>query len=92
MENRNMKISVGVEALLANAHAPAPSGKYYTFEGDLNQMSKAAEVARMLGFQVGVSGGLPYVCSEEEYNKVVRYIVTNQIEGYWNYDTVPEEA
>lgn len=80
-----MKISVGVAALLANSHAPAPSGTYYTFEGDLCQMARAADVARKLGYEVGVTGGLPYVCSKEEYDKVVRYIVANKIEGYWHY-------
>ncbi len=80
-----MEISTGVAALLANAHTPIPSEDFYLFEGDLCQMSKAAQVARQLGFEVGVAGGLPYVSSKEEFNKVVQYIIDNRIEGYWHY-------
>lgn len=85
MEKGEMEFSTGVAALLANAHAPEPSEEFYTFEGDLDQMAKAAGVARKLGFEVGVVGGLPYVISKEEYDAVVKYIVDNQIEGYWHY-------
>lgn len=85
MYNGKMKISEGVAALLANAHQPMPEGKRYFFEGDLCQMAKAAEVAQKLGIKNGVGGGLPYVTSKEDYNKVVKYIVDNQIEGYWHY-------
>ena len=81
-----MEISTGVAALLANAHTPMLSEELYFFEGDLCQMAKAAQVARQLGFEVGVAGGWPYVTSEAEYNKVVRYIIDNRIEGYWHYD------
>lgn len=85
MYNGRMKISGGVAALLANAHEPMPKGKHYYFEGDLCQMAKAAEVAQNLGIETGIGGGLPYVSSKEEYDKVVKYIVDNQIEGYWHY-------
>lgn len=80
-----MEISTGVAALLANAHAPMPSKESYFFEGDLCQMAKAAEVARNLGFEVGVAGGLPYVSSKDEFDKVVQYLIDNRIEGYWHY-------
>ena len=85
MYNGKMKISGGVAALLANAHESMPKGEHYFFEGDLCQMAKAAEVARNLGIETGIGGGLPYVSSKEEYDKVVKYIVDNQIEGYWHY-------
>ena len=85
MERNKMKISSGVAALLANAHEPEPSEKRYFFEGDLCQMAKAAEVARQLGIQVGIAGGLPYVKSEEEQRLVIQYIVSNRLEGYWHY-------
>lgn len=77
--------SIGVAALLANAHAPKPSEDLYFFEGDLCQMAKAAQTARQLDIEVGVAGGLPYVVSKEDFNKVVQYIIDNQIEGYWHY-------
>jgi len=85
MENCKIEISSGVAALLANAHQTMPSGKRYYFEGDLCQMSEAAKVAGMLDIEVGINGGLPFVSSKEEYDKVVKYIVDNRIEGYWHY-------
>ena len=85
MEKGIMEISEGVEALLADAHTPPPIVDFYTFEGDLCQMAKAAKVARNLGIEVGVCGGLPYVVSKKDYDTVVKYILDNQIEGYWNY-------
>ena len=74
MRLRTMTITQGVEDSLSNAHTPAPSGKFYTFEGDLCQMSKAANVARNLGMKVGYAGGLPYVESKEDFDRVVQYI------------------
>jgi len=85
MEKCKIEISAGVAALIANAHQTVPSGKKYYFEGDLCQMSKAASVAGQLGIEVGINGGLPFVQSKEDYDKVVEYIVGNQIEGYWHY-------
>ena len=85
MYNGKMQISEGVEALLANAHAPIPKDDFYTFDGDLSQMAKAAKVATDLGYEVGYAGGIPYVVSKKEYNKVVQYIIEHKIEGYWNY-------
>ena len=85
MRLRTMTITQGVVDSLSNAHTPAPSGKFYTFEGDLCQMSEAANVARRLGMKVGYSGGLPYVQSKEDYDKVVQYIIEHKVEGYWHY-------
>ena len=85
MEKCKIQISSGVAALIANAHQTVPSGEEYYFEGDLCQMVRAAKVAASLGFEVRINGGLPYVQSKEEYDKVVEYIVDNQIEGYWHY-------
>ena len=48
-------------------------------------MSEATKVAGILGIEVGINGGLPFVQSKEDYDKVVKYIVDNQIEGYWHY-------
>ena len=85
MEKHKMEISAGVVALLANAHEPKSSEKCYFFEGDLCQMAKAADVARQLGIEVGITGGLPYVKSEEEQISVIRYIVNHRLDGYWHY-------
>ncbi len=76
---------VGITASLSNAHTPAPSGEFHTFQGDLCQMAKAADVARKFGMKVGYAGGLPYVQSREEYDKVVQYIIEHRIEGHWHY-------
>jgi len=86
MEKGKMEILGGVATLLANAHTPPSTTKaLYTFDGDLCQMAKAAEVARKLGIKTGVTGGIPYVVSEKDFDRVVKYIVDNQIEGYWHY-------
>jgi len=85
MEKCKMEISSGVAALLANAHKTVPSGKKYYFEGDLCQMAKAASVAEQLGIETGINGGLPFVSTKEDYDRVVKYIVDNRIEGYWHY-------
>ena len=85
MEKCKMEISTGVAALLANAHKTVPSGKKYYFEGDLCQMAKAASIAEQLGIRTGINGGLPFVSTKEEYDRVVKCIVDNHIEGYWHY-------
>ena len=85
MEECKMTISTGVATLLVNAHKPIPAGAR-TFTGDLCQMAKAAGVAMELGFEVGVGGGIPYVKSQEEYEKVVAYLRAHKIEGYWHYE------
>lgn len=88
MENsKKIKITMGVGAmsLLANAHTPIPKGEKYFFQGDLCQMAEAANVARKLGFEVGVGGGLTYVLSKEDYDTVIKYIIDYHVEGYWHY-------
>ena len=60
------------------------SERHY-FEGDLNQMRVAREVARMLGVVTQIDGGLSYVETKEEYDTVVKHIIDNRIEGWWNY-------
>ena len=80
-----MEIPEGVLDLVSAPDTPKPPDNFYTFEGDLCQMLAAAKVARDLGFKVGVVGGYPYVLLKEEYDKVVQYIIDNQIEGYWHY-------
>ena len=85
MKMGTITVPAGVAAILANAHEPAPSDDFHTFEGDLIQMAKAATVARQLGFDVGYVGGLPYVQTKAEYDKVVQHIIDHRIEGYWHY-------
>ena len=85
MSLRTRTITQGVMDSLSNAHTPAPPEDFYTFEGDLCQMFKAANVARNLGIEVGYVGGLPYVQSKQEFDRVVQYIVEHKVEGYWHY-------
>lgn len=85
MEKGKMVMSKGVADLLSKALAPSPLEDVYFFEGDLCQMAKAAQVARNLGIKTGVVGGIPYVVSKKDFDTVVKYIVDNQIEGYWHY-------
>ncbi len=77
---------MSIITLLSNAHTPPPEGKVYYFEGDLNQMMKAAEIAaETFGIEVDFAGGQPYVKTKEDFDKVVQYMILNKIEGYWNY-------
>ena len=74
-----------LEDLFANVQTKSPEGEFFTFEGDLNQMLTAANTAIKLGIKPGIAGGLPYVRSREDFDRVIEYIVDNHIEGYWHY-------
>lgn len=89
--NANMKISSGVVGLLANAHATSSfRGERYYFQGDLCQMSAAQKVANSLGIQTDIEGGLPFVMSQEDFDRVKEYLISNQVEGWWHYVTREE--
>lgn len=75
-----------VIGLLSEAQNPTPKERVFYFKGDLCQMAKATDVASKLGIKTGVAGGIPYVTSKEDYNKVTSYIVLNKLEGYWHYE------
>lgn len=83
--NINFTITVGVATLLANAKEKIPSG-VYTFEGDMNQMAIALDEAQKLGLSAGAAGGYSYVYTKEDYDKVVKHLIDNEIEGYWLYN------
>lgn len=85
MSECKLVISKGVAALIAGAHNPTPPGVFY-FGGDMCQMAAAADVARELGFAVGIGGGIPYVRSKRDYEEVVSHLRTHRINGYWNYN------
>lgn len=85
MSEGRLVIPKGAAALLADARSPMPSGAFY-FKGDMCQMAEAANVARKLGFSVGVGGGIPYVKEKREYDEVISYLRTHRIDGHWNYD------
>lgn len=82
----NMSINSGVIGLLANANNRSFfRGEKYFFEGDLNQMSEARKVAINLGIQVDIEGGIPFVMSEDDFEKVKQHIIDHRIEGWWHY-------
>lgn len=76
----------GVADLLSKAHEPAPEEKVFYFEGDLCQMAKAANVAETLGISTGVAGGIPYVKSKEDFDRVTTYMKIHKVDGYWHYE------
>ena len=66
------KINEGIMELLANARSTSSlEGRRYYFNGDLCQMATAKVMAESLGMEVGIEGGIPFVLSEENYNKVI---------------------
>lgn len=85
MKKGNLVVQSGVMALLANIHRPLPYG-VFTFKGDVCQMADAADVARSLGFVVGVGEGVPYVEKKEEYDEVISYLRDHRVSGFWHYE------
>ncbi len=82
----NMKVSLGVAGLLASAHSTSSfKGERYFFRGDLCQMSSAQRVASLLGIQTGIEEGIPFAMSKEDFDCVKEYLISNRIEGWWNY-------
>ncbi len=83
--------NVGVFDLLASAKAKSTfKGTKYCFRGDLCQMATAENVAHKLNVETDREGGIPFVISEEDYDKVTKYMVENRIEGWWHYVTNEE--
>lgn len=79
-------MSSDVADLLLNAHTKSDyQGKRYYFSGDLNQMSIASSVARKLGIEVSIEGGIPFVKSQADYDEVTNYLVANMMEGWHHY-------
>lgn len=81
-----MTTSRTIVDLLREANSPAPEEKVFYFKGDLCQMAKAANVAETLGISTGVAGGIPYVSSKEDFDKVTAYMKSKKVDGYWHYE------
>ena len=87
----NMKISSGVVGMLANAHSTSSfREKRYYFQGDLCQRYAAQKVANSLSIQTDTEGGLPFVMSQEDFDRVKEYLISNRVEGWWHYVTHEE--
>lgn len=81
-----MSIDSGVLGLLANAkNRSTYQGEKYYFRGDLVQMSCAQKVAQDLGINTGCQGGIPFVMSREDFEKVSQHIINHKIDGWWHY-------
>lgn len=85
------KTTPGVIALLSKAdNCQGFKGTKYFFKGDLNQISTAETVATDLGCKVLVEGHIPFVTSSEDFKKVVDYLISHSIEGWFHYVTYEE--
>lgn len=86
-----MSTYIGKKGLLENTNQRSTyKVKEYYFEGDLYQMNEARKVADNLGIKTGIKGGLPFVSSKEDFEKVTQYIVSHRVEGWWHYVSVEE--
>jgi len=81
-----MKSSREIADVLSKVKNPTSEAQVYFFKGDLSQMSNATKVANMLGISPGFKGGIPYVSSKEDYDKVTTYMKLNKVDGYWHYE------
>lgn len=87
MEMR-FKMTSGVGYLLSNAkNSSNYNGVRYSFKGDLNQMSIAAAVASIFEIDVIIDGGIPFVKSKDDFDKVVKHLIDQKLEGWHNYVT-----
>ena len=81
-------IDSGVIELLSNANAKSPyEGKRYYFEGDLCQMATAKKVSDDLKIVSYIEGGIPFLTSEEDFQKVTDFLKSNKLDGWWHYFT-----
>ncbi len=84
----NITISSGVLGLLSHAgNVSSYEEKKFKFKGDLCQMSAAAGAASKLGIKFGYDDVYPFVTSEEDFSKVIQYIISERIEGWHHYVT-----
>lgn len=89
--NAKTEINFGVVGLLANANSTSSfKGTRYYFKGDLCQKSVAKKVADSLGIKTGMEGCLPFVMSQEDFDRVKEYLILNRLEGWWHYVTHEE--
>ena len=48
-------------------------------------MSAARKVADSLGISTDIEGGIPFVMSQEDFDRVKEHMIFNRVEGWWNY-------
>ena len=79
-----------ISLILAANQKSDYEGEKFCFKGDLCQMSKAKKVAQNLSIEVQVTGGIPFVMNQQDYDTVTQYIIDNRIDGWWHYVTKEE--
>lgn len=62
-------------------------GYYYTFSGDLRQMSQQDDFLRVRGFDVGRINVYPAVKTEEEFKRALALIWSARCPGWWHYSS-----
>lgn len=53
-------------------------------------MSAAQSMADSLDIQTGIEGGIPFVMSQEDFDRVKEYLISYQVDGWWHYVTHEE--
>jgi len=71
---------------LIGSHGTHDEGYRFTFSGDLNQMAQQKAFLQDNFFEVGQCGVYPAVKDQETYNRAIKAIWENRIEGWWNYE------
>ena len=87
MENE-LGIDQGLIDILSNAQVKSSyTGTKYFFEGDLRQKAEAMKASGVLKIIIEQDYGMPFVKSDEDFQKVIAYIVSNKINGWHHYVT-----
>lgn len=83
-ENLRFRTSPGVFDLLGSSRTH-DEGCMFTFSGDLNQMSVQKAFLQDNFFEVGQCGVYPAVKDQETFDRAIKAIWENRVEGWWNY-------
>ena len=85
-----MKLQVFNDILNSGVIITAPQihffyEQHHYFRGSSHQIQDAVNVAAKLGVVVLYDGGIPYVESQEDFDKVAQYLIENEVVGHENY-------
>lgn len=80
-----------MEALLISVNNKSEyNGPRFYFTGDLNQLGIALTATITLGIDVTINGGIPFVKSKEEFDKVKKYLIEQKLDGWHHYVSYEE--
>ena len=87
--NLNSKnTTTSTEGMLANANSTSSfKEERYYLKGNSYQIAAAQKAASLLGIETRVENGLTFVMSKENFESMKRYLISNQIDGWYNYAT-----